>query len=190
MSVAAPPCEPHGRVIDLDLPAWTARLARMRRSDRVYKPALLLVVLEMIDDGTAVSGWIPLADALARFDALLVRAGLSHGARGPGRGFNPAYHLSASGDPVAPFPFWDLTHEGRPVAGLPRPSTNAALLRSADALRLLPDLVAAVATSDGRHQVRSALYELLESDGADDSLALVRCATSPCPPATCQPIHL
>jgi hypothetical protein len=89
-------------VYDLELVAWTSRLARMRRSDRVYKPAMLLVVLELLE-GDATPTWIPLDDVLARFDDLLARAGLSEGTRGPGRGFNPAYHLSASGVPVAPF---------------------------------------------------------------------------------------
>jgi hypothetical protein len=161
-------------VYDLELVAWTSRLARMRRSDRVYKPAMLLVVLELLE-GDATPTWIPLDDVLARFDDLLARAGLSEGTRGPGRGFNPAYHLSASGVPVAPFPFWELTLDGRVVTGLPRPSTNTGLRRGADALRLLPELIPAVASPEGRLQLRWEIYELLEADDAPDSLALVRC---------------
>jgi hypothetical protein len=161
-------------VYDLELVAWTSRLARMRRSDRVYKPAMLLVVLELLE-GDATPTWIPLDDVLARFDDLLARAGLAEGTRGPGRGFNPAYHLSASGVPVAPFPFWELTLDGRVVTGLPRPSTNTGLRRGADALRLLPELIPAVASPEGRLQLRWEIYELLEADDAPDSLALVRC---------------
>lgn len=154
--------------------AWTSRLALMGRSDRVYKPAMLLVAIDLIDENRATPSWIPLADLLARFDDLLARAGLLARPRGPRRGYKPAYHLSSSGSPASPVPFWVLRQDTHLITGLGVPTSNASLLRAADAAALLPEVAEQADDPDGRRLMRWAIYELLERDGAEDSMALVR----------------
>lgn len=150
--------------------AWIERLVRMPRSRRVYKPAMLLAALDAIDAG-ASAAHVPLDDLLDRFDDLLERSGL----RGDtSKGFQPAYHLSDSGAPPSPVPFWSLRRGATAVHGLAKPGTNAALRRAADAVALLPSLAVEVATLDARQAVREAIYDLLERDGDAECLALVR----------------
>ena len=150
--------------------AWIERLIRMPRSRRVYKPAMLLAALDAIDAG-ATAAHIPLDDLLDRFDDLLERSGL----RGDtSKGFQPAYHLSDSGAPSSPVPFWSLRRGATAVHGLAKPGSNGALRRAADAVALLPPLAVEVETLDARQAVREAIYDLLERDGDPDCLALVR----------------
>jgi len=145
----------------LDSP-WRDRVRRMRRTDPVYKPAMLLVVLDMLDDGTATADFVPVQDALSKFDALLVRAGI---ARSPRRGVMPAFHLSTSSSTREPF--WALLHDGR-IAHPDeiRPTT--------DRFRVLEDLAPDLATAAGRLAARISIYELLEDDGRPECHAILK----------------
>ncbi|MEQ1736238.1 MAG: hypothetical protein ABL886_07545, partial [Rhodoglobus sp.] len=88
--------------------SWRLRLERTDRSDRVYKPAALLVALDLIDEGLAAPDRIPLALLPGRFDDLLRRAGLLADSRAPGRAFYPIFYLSTSRATARRVPFWRL----------------------------------------------------------------------------------
>ncbi len=113
--------------------AWVAQIRRMRRSDPIYKPAMLLVVLDLIDEGLASPDFVPAELAMQRFDELLLRAGLAAG-RTLGRAFMPAFHLSMSSRTDEPF--WQLVHGGVPLEQCNEPSSNRVLLSQADGFRL------------------------------------------------------
>lgn len=149
---------------------WFVRVRRMRRSDPIYKPALLLVVLDLLREGLALTGAIPLALALQRFDALLARAGLLE-QRGTGRAFMPAYHLSPSSKTEEPF--WSLRSSGRPLGACKEPGSNAVLLRLADAVCLENTLVLELEASEGIEVAYAAIHQLLEDDGRPDCAALL-----------------
>jgi hypothetical protein len=142
----------------------------MRRSDPIYKPALLLVVLDLLREGLAHASAIPLALALQRFDALLARAGLlDH--RGSGRAFMPAYHLSSSSKTEEPF--WSLYRERRPIGTCKDPSSNSALLRLADSICLEDELAMELESFEGIEVAYAAIHQLLEDDGRSDCTALL-----------------
>ena len=149
---------------------WFVQVRRMRRSDPIYKPALLLVVLDLLREGLANTSAIPLAMALQRFDALLVRAGLLDHRR-TGRAFMPAYHLSSSSKTEEPF--WSLYRSGLPLGACKEPGSNAALLRLADAVRLEDVLALELATFEGIEVAYAAIHQLLEDDGRPDCTALL-----------------
>jgi hypothetical protein len=149
---------------------WIGQLRRMRRHDPVYKPALLLVVLDLIDEGLGVPDCVPLKLAVERFDEVLSAAGLL-AKRGPGRAVMPAYHLSMASS--TNHPFWDLVMGGVALGAISEPGTNPALLKLADGVRFHAELRAALATPEGRAAVRSAIYMLLEADARPDCLALL-----------------
>lgn len=144
----------------------------MRRTDPVYKPAMLLVVLDLLDEGLATPRFIPLKVVVQRFDALLVRAGV---VRDSGRAFMPAYHLSASSKTDEPF--WSLVKGGQDLARQDQPSTNSRLLATADGFRLddvLADELGGLDVEQAAVEVaRASIYQLLESDGRPDCLALL-----------------
>ncbi len=146
---------------------WSARLVRMPRTVRAYKPAMLLVALDLIDEGAPASH-IPLAALLDRFDELLARASLP----AVGKGFQPACHLA---DQLSPVPFWTLLRGETRVGELSKPSSNGALLRAADAVAFLPELAVEAETLEARQAIRLAIYELLDRDDDDACHALVRC---------------
>lgn len=165
MPVVAPPFKEGFRednIVRKDYSPWRDQVRRMQRTDPVYKPALLLVVIDMIEEGLATPDWVPLQQAMQRFDELLVRAKLI-GDRGPGRGMMPAFHLSTSSDTREPF--WDLVREGTQVGKLDRPSQTS---KHADGLRVLPDLAFDLADGEGREAVRHAIYRMLEDDPRSD----------------------
>lgn len=149
---------------------WIERLVRMPRSKLVYKPAMLLAALDAIDAGASAAG-IPIDELLERFDDLLDRSGLGGDAA---KGFQPAYHLSDSGAPRSPVPFWSLVRAGGRVQGVAKPGTNAALRRAVDAVALAPPLAIEAETLPARQAIREAIYDLLERDGDPACLALVR----------------
>lgn len=149
---------------------WFAQTRRMRRSDPIYKPALLLVVLDLLSEGV-VPYQIPLAQASRRFDELLERAGLLE-SRGRGRAFMPAYHLSSSSRTAEPF--WMLLHAGLPIGPMPEPSSTPALLLKAQALAIVPDLALDILDSTAIEIATAGVHRLLEEDGRPDCLALLR----------------
>jgi len=109
----------------------------------------------------------------SRFDELLQRAGLLGAPRGPGRAFQPIYHLSTSRATPKRVPFWRLLKDGRRRDDIEAPSSTAALLRQADAAELLEPLRSEAESTEGRQRIRWAIYDLLDHDGAADSDALV-----------------
>jgi hypothetical protein len=134
---------------------------------------MLLVALDLMDEGVATATWIPLALAAARFDDLLERAELLGPQRGPGRAFQPIFHLSTSRATSRRVPFWRLLKDGRQRDDIEAPSSTAALLRHADAVELLEPLRSDAESPEGRQRIRWAIYDLLDHDGAADSNALV-----------------
>ncbi len=150
--------------------AWFGQVRRMRRQDPIYKPAMLLVVLDLIEEGTAEPQHVGLELVLRRFDELIVRAGVT---RNAGRAFMPAYHLSTASRTDEPF--WDLVAAGTAHGKTPEPKSNRALLDDTDSLRLDEVLAQELALPEGRDLARAAVYQLLEDDGRPDCLALLTC---------------
>jgi hypothetical protein len=127
---------------------------------------MLLVVLDMIDDGTATADFISVQQALDRFDALLIHAGV---ARSPGRGVMPAFHLSTASSTREPF--WDLLRQGQRAEGVASPEH---IIQGADAFRVHDDLASDLGSEDGRLLARLAVYELLEHDVRPECRAILK----------------
>ena len=153
-------------------PVWVSRLRRMRRSVLVYKPAMLLAALDLIEEGSARPDWIPLDLCARRFAELLVGIG------GPtvpaARAEMPIFHLSTAHATALRVPFWRLLRNGQVRDDQAEPSSLSALLRQCDAAAFVEPLRVDLATSDGRQRVRLAIYNLLEADGNPASTTLVR----------------
>lgn len=155
-------------------PAWTTRLRRTDRSEKVYKPAALLVALDLIEEGLAIPDLIPLELCAKRLRDLLGRAGLLAGTRRGGSLHYPLYRLSTAPPGARRVPFWVLLKDRQPREQMPEPSSLAGLLRAADAAAFIEPLRADLATPEGRQRVRWAIYDLLECDGEPASTALLR----------------
>jgi hypothetical protein len=141
----------------------------MQRSDPIYKPALLLAVLDLIDEGLGSAEYVPLELTLKRFTSVLQLAQI---VRGKGaQGHQPAYHLSTASSTRAPF--WDLVRAGAVVPPTKAPGTDHATLGLADGIRFDDVLRDDLASSDGREAVRAEIYRLLEDDARPDCLALL-----------------
>jgi hypothetical protein len=152
---------------------WRLRLERTQREDRVYKPAALLVALDLMDEGLATPERIPLALLSARFDDLLLRAGLLGDTRAPGRAFQPLFYLSTSRATARRIAFWQLLQRERVREDIDAPNSVTGLLRHADTAALLEPLREDARTREGRQRIRWAIYSVLEQDGAADSDAVV-----------------
>ena len=150
---------------------WRDRVRRMQRSEPIYKPAMLLAVVDLIEDETASSNFVPLGLALNKFDELLASAGLLNG-RPKGRGEMPAFYLSKSSNTREPF--WDLVKAGKPVGKFNGPS---GIRSRADGFRLLPELAFDFAAVEKRQEacktIRRFIYSLLEDDARPDCQALL-----------------
>lgn len=156
-----------GSLADYLPPAWVSRLRRTRRSVLVYKPAMLLAALDLIEDGVAEPDRIPLDLCARRFAELLVRTGWPASRAAPAE--MPIFHLSTSRAPPQRVPFWRLLSNGQVRDDLDEPGSLGALLRQSDAAAFVEPLRADVATVDGRQRIRWAIYDLLESDGEPTS---------------------
>lgn len=148
--------------------AWFGQVRRMRRSNRTYKPAMLLAVLDLIEEGHAAPEHVPLQLAVERFDAII---GASGAAEGIGRAFMPVYHLSSSSNTSEPF--WRLLNAGRPVGSRSAFNDNGALSRAVDAIEFDEVLADELRTVEGLDLARSTIYQLLEDDGHPECLALL-----------------
>jgi hypothetical protein len=142
----------------------------MQRSDPIYKPALLLAVLDLLDEGLGTPGFVPLDLALKRFTWVLQAAQIVRG-KGLRQGHQPAYHLSTASSTRAPF--WDLVRGGVVVDAARPPGTDPALLGLADGIRFHEVFRDDLEPPDGREAVRAEIYRLLEDDARPDCLALV-----------------
>lgn len=133
---------------------WVRALRREPVSHALYKPALLLVVLDAMDRGLASPLTVLFDETLeTRFDELLVRAGCPKGA---GKCWQPFFHLSTTvrGQP----PIWELLMAGKPVTPSARAKSRASLKRLADAARFRPELASHLITPEGRAGVREEIY--------------------------------
>ena len=155
--------------VDYLPPVWVSYLRRTRRSVPVYKPAMLLAALDLIENGTARPDWIPLDLCAARFRELVAEAAPALAAPPE----MPIYHLATQAGPRV-VALWTLLREGQVCAPFYEPSSMPALLRVADAAAFIEPLRADLATPDGRQRVRWAVYDLLESDDEAASTALLR----------------
>jgi len=142
----------------------------MQRSDPVYKPALLLAAIDIIDEGLGSAEYVPLELALKRFTWVLQLAQVARG-NGMRQGHQPAYHLSTASTTRAPF--WDLIRGGAVVDTMKPPGTDHALLGLADGIRFDEAFRDDLGSADGREAVRAEIYRLLEDDARPDCLALL-----------------
>lgn len=149
-------------------PPWYQRLRVMRRTDPIYKPALLLAALQLIEEGLATPDHVPLEICARRFDELLAQTGLP-GLRS-GRAFMPIYHLSTSSPTKVPF--WRLLQTGQPCDKFENAKTLSGFLSRADAASFLEEVSTPLLDPSGRESVRWTICDFLERDGRPDCLAL------------------
>lgn len=152
--------------------AWVDALHREGLTSPVYKPALLLIVLDRIDAGRVDPGHVPLDDRTVRaFDALLVKAGVE---AKPGMVWRPFFHLGTS-TPSGP-PMWTLHHaDGTPwrVTNADAPSSLAGLKRKVAFASFAPALASPIRQEAGRSGVREMLYDLLAQHRHPDARRLL-----------------
>src|SRR4051812_14886281 len=114
-------------------PVWREALeqVRRRRFKRHYKPAALLVALDLLDlSGDAVSGRVPWEQFDSQFEDLLG----TFDPHAKGKGWQPFFHLS-TGDQV-----WDLFRDGRQVTRGENVEHVSRSMADSMATRLVSDL--------------------------------------------------
>lgn len=148
--------------------AWFGQVRRTRRTDPVYKPALLLVVLDLIEQGAAPEA-VPVGEVATRFDELMALTGLE---RERHRAVEPVHHLSTASKTAEPF--WTLVKDGLPVLQGSKAKSTRRLLQSVDVLEMDPVLADELRQPEGIDMARAAIYQLLEDDGRSDCQALLR----------------
>lgn len=152
--------------------SWVEALVSERRTHPLYKPALLLVAIDMIDEGLASPASIPFSAELERrFGDLLARAGE------PGReseAWQPFFHLATQSTPAAD-PIWELRRGITKVQAdkATRPSSKDGLRALADSAALRPDLGVVLENPIGRTGVVNLIYRWLETRG-ERGLSVVR----------------
>jgi predicted restriction endonuclease len=149
-------------------PEWAEALRNVasRRSKKHYKPAALLITLDMLDEGEATDGRVPYAAYDKRFQNLMAEADPD----GRNEGWQPFLHL-ATGEQV-----WDLYRNGRPadLDGLLQRRSRGNLESEVDEARVHPHLVPYLRSRQGRQAIRRAIYDMLEADRADESERLLQ----------------
>lgn len=139
---------------------WVEALHREGLTSPVYKPALLLLVLDRIDAGRVDPAHVPLDDGLAGdFDALLLKAGVR--AR-PGKVWQPFFHLGTRTPGGAAM--WTLHHpDGTPwdARSAEAPSSLTGLKRRVAFAAFAPALASPLRREASRVEVRDLLYDLL-----------------------------
>ncbi len=143
--------------------AWDAALDRIHKARQQphYMPGILLAVLDLLEERRVELPFVPFDAIEARFDAWVAGRDLP----GQGMAWEPFFHLSGKaavwdlwrGD--CPADFSDLAIG--PQRATPRPKSRAAFVRRADRARFRPDLVAQLATLQGRAPLRTALLRML-----------------------------
>jgi hypothetical protein len=145
--------------------AWHEALDRVRRARQRphHMPGVLLAVLDLLEHQRLALPVVPFLAVEASFAALLDARHL------PGRGmaWSPFFNLSGKAG------VWDLWLGDRPAdfrdlavgrgRATPRPKSRAGLVRRADRARFHPELVAQLATLQGRAPLRRALESLLRA---------------------------
>lgn len=151
---------------------WVDALRAEKLSSPVYKPALLLVVLDLIDEGSVDPARVALDDRLSdRFDALLTSARINAEPRGV---WQPFFHLgtpSSRGRPI-----WTLSGpRGEPLdtSGGRRPSSLTGLRSAVSYAAFAPDLDATLRQDAGRAAVRALVYDLLAGRNHPDATRLL-----------------
>jgi hypothetical protein len=121
-----------------------------------YKPAALLVMLDMLNAGEASEGHIPFLIFERRFESLL----RDFDPKGSRRGWESFYHLS-TGDRI-----WDLFKEGKPSVFPPNKGNESRsyILRHADRAVIKSHLLSFVLTKEGQDAARNAILEILKRD--------------------------
>ncbi len=147
--------------------AFRLQALRMRQVMPHYKPCLLLLALDLIDEGVASAHHVPLRELAKRFEERLTLARLA----GADRAFMPAWHLARVSGTA--HPFWELIARGQ-VVEQPAPNSTAALLQRADAVQFLPDIAHELESQGGRYLARLAILERLELDGSPEAAQLLQ----------------
>ncbi|RZO60487.1 MAG: hypothetical protein EVA89_13140 [Sandaracinaceae bacterium] len=146
---------------------WIRALRSESLSHPLYKPALLLVVLDAIDRGQASPLTVLFDERLeASFDELLARAGEP---RGAGKCWQPFFHLATHARGRSPV--WHLTRAGALVEPGKRAKSRGGLRRIADAARFRSELADHLVTPVGRAGVREEIYRWVTL-GADPEAGL------------------
>lgn len=145
-------------------PEWAEALQNVasRRSKLHYKPAALLVALEILDEGDDATGTVPYPAYNSRFQDIITNVDSG----GADKGWEPFYYLS-TGDQV-----WDLYRNGHAADLHGRPS-RANIESEIDEARIRPHLLPFLSTQVGRQAVREVIYEMLASDNGTESARLV-----------------
>jgi len=152
--------------------AWLEALHAERRSNSVYKPALLLAVLDLLDEGVVDPNRVAPDERLARdYDALLAHARLDVPR---GAVWQPFFHLGTGS--TGRRPIWTL-HDpsGVPlrVTHQDTPGSLVALRRRVSFAAFAPELAASLRAATDRELVRSLVYEWLERRPDADALWLL-----------------
>ncbi len=154
------------RYVRSALHAWIDALHAEDRSRAALKPALLLVVLDLLYEGALDPSRVVPDDRIAHeFDDLLERAKIT---ANPGAAWQPFFHLGTRSRNGAPF--WTL-HDAK---GAALTVTAADVPRSWKALRAQvayasfpPELAAMLHAPEDREAVRALVYEWLEERPTD-----------------------
>jgi putative restriction endonuclease len=148
---------------------WVDALRSEHRTHPLYKPAMLLSAIDLIDEDAASPQNVPFSDRLERrFDELLARAGEPNT---QSMAWQPFFRLAIKpdhGDPI-----WSLRKGIEPSAATASPESNAALREIADSAVFRPDLASVLQTPDGRTFVVDLIYTWLEPHG-ERGVALMR----------------
>lgn len=154
------------------LHAWYEALAQEPRAKAVYKPALLLVVLDLLDEGRTDPLRVVPDDALVgAMDALLARAKLS---APPGVAWQPFFHLGTTKSKRPPI--WTLhDHHGAPwrVTSDERPGSLRELRAKVAFAAFAPELAAPLYHAADRASIRRLVYEWLERRRDPDARLLL-----------------
>jgi predicted restriction endonuclease len=151
-------------------PEWTKALENVasRRSKKHYKPAALLVVLDMIEDREALNGRVPYVAYHNRFEKLIAEVDPDASEKG----WQPFLHLS-TGDQI-----WDLYREGHPVdlEALLERRSRSTIENEVDEARIRPHLLPFISNPEGRQAIRDAIYRMLGNDEPAESAHLIEVA--------------
>ena len=134
------------------LAAWHAAIPKLRRSVKVYKPAILLAALDVMEPLQGIA--VPFEPVRQSFIALLskVRPARKANARNP--------FMALASDKI-----WTVSDGRELVEKAAEPAVMATFAEP---------FAAAVATPEGRRSIREQVYALLEADQSAESTALLK----------------
>lgn len=138
-------------------PDWQQALEHLRSARRTphRMPAMLLAVLDMLEEEGPDLPFVPFAPLEPRFAAQMGKRGLEGG----DKAWMPFFDLAAAAG------VWDLFLGDRPseLSGpKPRPRGRAGLLRRADRARLRDGFMRQLETLQGRSVLRARLVAMLD----------------------------